>query len=204
MSSLFIVTAPSGAGKTSLVEALIASTDGIVRSVSHTTRAPRPGEVDGRDYHFVDHSQFAQMVAEDRFLEHAEVFGNAYGTARAGVEQALAADRDVVLVIDWQGAASVRQLMPDAVSVFIAPPSLDELRQRLQGRGQDDAAVIERRLAEASGDMLHVDGFDFLVINDRFEQALEDLGHVVLAQRLGREQQLRRHQGLIADWQLTH
>lgn len=202
MGNLFIVTAPSGAGKTSLVDALMASLPGIVRSVSHTTRAPRPGEVDGRDYHFVDAAQFRAMVAVDAFLEYAEVFGNAYGTAWQGVEQALAAERDMVLVIDWQGAANVRRRLPEAVSIFIAPPSLDELRRRLEGRGQDDAAVIESRLAEAGEDMRHVEEFDYLVVNDQFDQAVTDLVHIVSARRLERRQQLSRHRGLTEAWQL--
>ena len=199
MASLFIVTAPSGAGKTSLVEALVASTDGVVRSVSHTTRAPRPGETDGVDYHFTERQRFLAMVAADDFLEHAEVFGNLYGTSRSSVEKELAGGRDVVLVIDWQGAANIKRLLPDAIGIFIVPPSLQALRERLSGRGQDDEAVIERRLAEARDDIGHHHGFDYLLVNDRFEQAAAELACIVVAQRLRASGQQQRHDQLLAE-----
>jgi guanylate kinase len=171
----------------------------VVRSVSHTTRAPRPGETDGADYHFTDRERFQQMVAADDFLEHAEVFGNLYGTSRSAVERELAAGRDVILVIDWQGAANVKKLLPDAVSVFIVPPSLSALRERLSGRGQDDADVIAGRLAEARDDIGHYQGFDYLVVNDVFEDAAADLRHIVIAQRLAGAQQAVRQQALLAE-----
>lgn len=198
-STLYIVSAPSGAGKTSLVEALIASTPGIVRSVSHTTRAPRPGERDGVDYHFTDHDGFVAMVAAGRFLEHAEVFDNRYGTSVDSVDASLAAGNDVILVIDWQGAGNVRRQRPDARSIFIVPPSLAALRQRLSGRGQDDADVIERRLAKARDEMGHYGDFDYLVVNDRFEAACDDLRHIVLAQRLRCRRQAEQQRALLDE-----
>lgn len=199
MATLFIVTAPSGAGKTSLVEALIASVPDVVRSVSHTTRAPRPGETNGVDYHFTDRDGFQAMVAADDFLEHAEVFDNHYGTSRRTVEKELAAGHDVVLVIDWQGAANIKQMIPEAVSIFIVPPSLAALRERLSGRGQDDEAVIERRLADARDDVGHYHGCDYLLVNDRFDDAAADLRCVVLAQRLRGDQQQQRQRALLAE-----
>jgi guanylate kinase len=199
MSTLYIVSAPSGAGKTSLVEALIASTPGIVRSVSHTTRAPRPGEHDGVDYYFVDPERFAEMVDEGRFLEHAEVFGNHYGTSVDGVDDSLADGDDVILVIDWQGAENVRQQRPDAQSIFIVPPSLAALRERLSSRGQDDAEVVEGRLAEARSEIEHYHDFDYLVVNDRFDEAGDDLRHIVLARRLQCRRQAERQRGLLGD-----
>jgi len=199
MATLFIVTAPSGAGKTSLVEVLIASTADVVRSVSHTTRAPRPGETDGVDYHFTERESFLTMVAADDFLEHAEVFDNLYGTSRSAVEKELAAGHDVVLVIDWQGAANIKRLLPDAVSIFIVPPSLAALRERLSGRGQDDAAVIERRLTDARDDIGHHQGFDYLLVNDRFEDAAAELACIVVAERLRGAQQRQRQQRLLAE-----
>lgn len=153
--TLFTVSAPSGAGKTSLVRALIDRSDHLRVSVSHTTRAKRPGEEDGVNYHFVSHDTFQDMLKEDAFLEHAQVFANYYGTSRRWVEETLAAGDDVILEIDWQGAQQVRQLMPETVSIFILPPSRDTLRSRLTNRGQDDAATIERRLAEAAREMSH-------------------------------------------------
>jgi guanylate kinase len=198
-SSLYIVSAPSGAGKTSLVEALIASTPGIVRSVSHTTRASRPGEQDGVDYYFVDPDRFEAMVAEGRFLEHAEVFGNYYGTSVDSVDDSLADGDDVILVIDWQGAENVRGQRPDAQSIFIVPPSLAALRQRLSARGQDDDEVVEGRLAQARDEIAHYQDFDYLVVNDRFDEAEDDLRHIVLARRLRCEQQAERQRGLLGE-----
>ncbi|MFZ5724262.1 MAG: guanylate kinase [Pseudomonadota bacterium] len=181
--SLFIISAPSGAGKTSLVKALVGSTDGIGVSVSHTTRAQRPGETDGVNYHFVDRARFLELAGRGDFLEHAEVFGNLYGTSKVWVGESLAAGRDVILEIDWQGAQQIRRLMPDAVGIFILPPSRQVLRERLAGRGTDSAEVIERRLAEADGDMSHFSEFDHVIVNDVFEQALTELRAVVLARR---------------------
>ncbi|HHQ41865.1 MAG TPA: guanylate kinase [Chromatiales bacterium] len=195
--TLFIVSAPSGAGKTSLVKALVERDPRVVLSVSHTTRPPRPGERDGVDYHFVDGATFERMAAEGAFLEHAEVFGNRYGTARATVERELAADRDVILEIDWQGARQVRAAMPEAVSVFILPPSREALEERLRGRGQDDETVIARRMARAVDEMSHYDEYDYLVVNDVFETALEDLLAIVRATRLRRPAQAVRHAELL-------
>jgi guanylate kinase len=194
---LFIVSAPSGAGKTSLVAALLESEPRLTVSVSHTTRPRRPRETDGVNYHFVDPEEFQSMVEADAFLEHAEVFGNRYGTSHAAVAAALAGNRDVVLEIDWQGASLVRQAMPDAVSVFIVPPSADALRERLQQRAQDDPAVIESRLAEARGEMRHHLEFDYLVINDDFQIALDELKAIVLAERCRQPGRSKRQKTLI-------
>ncbi len=194
---LFIVSAPSGAGKTSLVKALVAADLSVVVSVSHTTRPPRPGEVDGLNYHFVDAATFHAMVAEGTFLEHAQVFGNYYGTSRHAVEAELAAGHDVVLEIDWQGAAQIRRQLPESISIFILPPSRAVLRERLTGRGQDDPAVIERRLAEAAGEMSHYPEADYLVINDQFATALEDLKAIVRANRLTQLRQQQAQAGLL-------
>ena len=176
---LFIVSAPSGAGKTSLLKALLARTPTLSVSVSHTTRPQRPGEVDGVNYHFVDLPTFRAMAARGDFLEHAEVFGNCYGTSRIGVEAQLAAGRDVVLEIDWQGARLVRPLFPDATTVFILPPSIEALRERLLGRGQDAPEVIERRMAAAAEEMAHAGEYQHQIVNDRFEEALQALEAVV-------------------------
>jgi guanylate kinase len=172
---LFVISAPSGAGKTSLVRALMHDDPSIAHSVSYTTRAPRKGETDGHDYHFIDRAGFERMVADGAFLEHAEVFDNRYGTARAQVESHLAAGRNCILEIDWQGAQQVRRSLPDCVSVFILPPSRLALEHRLRGRGTDSEAVIARRLQDAVADMGHWHEADFVVINDDFEQALKDL-----------------------------
>ena len=176
---LIILSAPSGAGKTSLARALVERLPDTVISVSHTTRPPRPGERDGVDYHFVDRPRFEAMVAEGRFLEHARVFDNYYGTDRRGVEAELAAGRNVLLDIDWQGARAVRAQMPEAVSVFILPPSREALEQRLRGRGQDSDAVIARRMRDAVAEMRHYDEYDYVVINDDFDAALADLEAIV-------------------------
>jgi guanylate kinase len=183
---LFIVSAPSGAGKTSLLKALVESTDRVCVSVSHTTRAPRPGETDGQHYHFVDTATFERMVAAGEFVEHARVFDNHYGTSAAAVMSELVAGRDVVLEIDWQGARQVRERFRDAVSVFILPPSVEELRRRLSARGQDAEEVVERRMRDALSELSHFDEYDYLVVNDRFETALEDLRAVMRTQRLRR------------------
>ncbi len=181
--SLFVISAPSGAGKTSLVKALVGSVDNIGVSVSHTTRAQRPGEVDGVNYHFTDRDTFQAMIGRGEFLEQAEVFGNLYGTSKTWVEQTLQGGQDVILEIDWQGAQQVRRLLPEAVGVFILPPSREVLRERLTGRGTDAAEVIERRLAQAAEDMSHFAEFDYVIINDLFDRALADLAAVVRAQR---------------------
>jgi guanylate kinase len=183
--TLYILSAPSGAGKSSLLRALLdALGDAVAISVSHTTRKPRPGEIDGRDYHFVDLATFQVMVDEGAFLEHARVFDNHYGTSRPAVERQLSAGQDVILEIDWQGARLVRKLMPESTGIFILPPSRETLRERLQGRGQDDAAVIERRMRDAISEMSHYHEYDYLVINDVFERALEDLVAILRSCRL--------------------
>jgi len=181
--TLFIVSAPSGAGKTSLVGELLAGDDALSLSISHTTRPRRPKETAGVNYHFVDAATFEDMIEADAFLEHASVFGNYYGTSKAAVSEPLAEGRDVLLEIDWQGAALVRNAHPEAVSIFIVPPSQDALRERLQGRAQDDPEVIESRLAEAKTEMRHYDEFDYLVVNDVFEVALAELRAIVTAER---------------------
>ncbi|QJQ95662.1 MULTISPECIES: guanylate kinase [Halomonadaceae] len=181
--TLFIVSAPSGAGKTSLVRALLERLDGIQVSVSHTTRPMRPGEVDGTNYHFVDVAQFEAMIERGDFFEHARVFDNHYGTSRPAVQALLAAGQDVILEIDWQGARQVREQVPEAVSVFILPPSLKTLRERLSGRGTDANEVIERRMHEAVNEMSHYDEYDHVVINDDFQTALIDLESLVRASR---------------------
>ncbi len=182
--TLFIVSAPSGAGKTSLVKALCERVPGIALSVSHTTRAQRPGEQDGVDYHFVTQEAFAAKRAAGDFLEYAQVFDHFYGTSKSAVEALLAAGKDVILEIDWQGARQVRQWMPQNLSIFILPPSKQALEQRLRGRGQDSEAVIARRMRDAQAEMQHYDEYDYLVINDEFSVALEELRCIVLAQRL--------------------
>jgi guanylate kinase len=192
LGTLYIVSAPSGAGKTSLVSALVAGDPALVLSVSHTTRACRPGEEDGVHYHFVDAASFERMVDDGKFLEHARVFDNLYGTARAGIEQQLAEGLDVILEIDWQGARQVRECMPEAVSVFILPPSAEALEERLRGRGQDSAEIIARRLRDARSDMSHYREFNYLVVNDRFEVALQELRALVTSRRLRRVVQERR------------
>ncbi|HEY8266154.1 MAG TPA: guanylate kinase, partial [Steroidobacteraceae bacterium] len=179
---LFVISAPSGAGKTSLVRALMAGDPKLAHSVSYTTRKPRPGEVEGKDYHFVSKAEFERMLAADAFLEHAEVFDNRYGTARAQVEGFLAQGRDAILEIDWQGARQVRQAMPACVPVFILPPSRAALEFRLQGRGTDSAEVIARRLRDAVADMGHWAEADFVVVNDDFERALAELRAVIAGQ----------------------
>ncbi|WP_207060825.1 guanylate kinase [Motiliproteus sp. SC1-56] len=195
--TLYIVSAPSGAGKTSLVKALLQRDPLVSVSVSHTTRAPRPGEVEGWDYYFVSREDFESMVAEDAFLESAEVFGNFYGTSRAAVESTLAEGKDVILEIDWQGAQQVRTLMPEAVSVFILPPSREALEERLNNRGQDAAEVIAGRMAQAVTEMSHYHEYDYLVVNDQFEQALEELAAVFLCRRQTLVRQRQRHQATI-------
>ncbi|WP_210397238.1 guanylate kinase [Motiliproteus sediminis] len=195
--TLYIISAPSGAGKTSLVKALLDRDKQVCVSVSHTTRAPRPGEVDGWDYNFIDRQSFDQMVADNAFLEHAEVFTNCYGTSRAWVENTLAQGRDVILEIDWQGAQQVRQLMPESVSVFILPPSREALEQRLQNRGQDSDEIIAQRMSQAISEMSHYAEYDFLIINDQFEQSLQELAAVFLARRQRLEVQRPRHQQMI-------
>lgn len=176
---LIILSAPSGAGKSSLAKALTDSLADTVASVSHTTRAPRPGEQDGVHYHFIARAEFERMAAAGEFIEHARVFDNYYGTARAAVERELQAGRNVLLDIDWQGARRIKQQMPQAVSVFILPPARATLEQRLRARGQDAEAVIARRMRDAVAEMRHYDEFDHVVVNDDFQAALADLTAIV-------------------------
>lgn len=195
--TLYIFAAPSGAGKTSLVKALVDSIDNIEVSVSHTTRAPRPGEIDGVNYHFIDTNKFQEMVAKGNFLEHAQVFDNFYGTARTNIEQRLAAGVDVILEIDWQGARQVREQFPECIGVFILPPSRESLEERLRNRGQDDDEVIARRMRDAVNEMSHYAEFDYLVVNDDFNTALAELAAIVTARRLRTENQASRHQPML-------
>lgn len=195
--NLFIICAPSGAGKTSLVNALLEREPEIELSISFTTRAPRPGESHGRSYHFVSREQFLAMAARGEFLESAEVHGNLYGTSQAWISARRAEGKDLLLEIDWQGAAQVRRLIPDAVGVFILPPSPEALRKRLEERGQDAPEVIERRLHAAREELAHVEEFDYVIINQTFEVAVVDLVSIVRAQRLKIAAQLTRHRELI-------
>ena len=197
LGNLFIITAASGAGKTSLVRALLQQDAQIQLSVSYTTRQPRVGEVNGEHYHFVDEASFLKMLDENDFLESAHVHGARYGTSKTCVNQVLAAGQDLILEIDWQGAKQVRQFYPEAISIFILPPSMQELESRLRGRGQDSDEVIAKRLAAAKDEMSHVGEFDYVTINDKFEVALEDLNAIVRTQRLKREKQLARHATLL-------
>ena len=195
--TLYIFAAPSGAGKTSLVKALLDGYAGIEVSVSHTTRAPRQGEVDGVNYHFTDVAAFNAMVNAGAFLEHAQVFDNFYGTARANIEERLAAGLDVILEIDWQGARQVREQFPDSIGIFILPPSRQALEERLRGRGQDGDEVIARRMRDAESEISHYGEFDYLVINDDFATALVELAAIVTAQRLRTRVQASRHQQML-------
>lgn len=197
---LYIISAPSGAGKSSLIQALLKTQpryDAQV-SVSHTTRDSRPGEIDGEHYFFVSHTQFAEMVADGAFLEYARVFDNFYGTSRLVVEQMLASGVDVLLDIDWQGARQVRDNLPQASSIFILPPSKQELHRRLCGRGQDQQAVITKRMAQAVSEMSHYAEYDYLIINDDFASALDDLKNIIRAGRLQIARQCQRHAVLIS------
>jgi guanylate kinase len=189
---LFVVVAPSGAGKTSLVNAMLEVERGIRLSVSFTTRAPREGEVAGREYHFVSREAFEKMIAEGDFLEHANVYGNYYGTSRRWIESELEGEHDVLLEIDWQGAAQLRGLFPGMVGIFILPPSLEELRRRLTGRGKDSAESIERRMASAREEISHVLEFEYIIVNAQFDVALADLQAVVRAARLSRDRRGNR------------
>ena len=198
--NLFIVCAPSGAGKTTLVDALLERERGIQLSISYTTRPPREGEKDGLDYHFVDRQRFESMIAAAEFLEHAHVHGNYYGTSRAWIEREIAGDHDVLLEIDWQGAAQVRRIFRDLVGIFILPPSIEELRKRLTGRGKDAPETIERRIAGAREEISHVLEFEYIIVNDRFEQALEEIRSVVHAARVSRTRQSIRLSKLIDEF----
>lgn len=204
--TLYLISAPSGAGKTSLVRALLEASrtedpghDRLCVSISHTTRPMRPGEVNGENYHFVDDDTFLRMRDEGAFLEYAEVFGNFYGTSRSWVEKQLEEGWDVILEIDWQGARQVREKAKASVSIFVLPPSLAALQERLTGRGQDEPAVIDRRMAQAANEMSHYEQADYLVINDQFEAALRDLKAIFRAHKLGLSSQKRRHAALLQE-----
>jgi guanylate kinase len=191
--TLFIISAPSGGGKTSLVKALLEAEPQLRLSVSHTTRPPRAGEVDGRDYHFVGLPEFERMLEAGEFLESAEIYGNRYGTSQKWIDRERAQNRDVLLEIDWQGAQQVRRLMRQVVSIFVLPPSPEVLEQRLKGRGQDSAEVISRRLSAAREEIAHASEYDYVIINDEFHQAALDLRCIVRAERLRTASQLARH-----------
>jgi len=195
--TLYIVSAPSGAGKTSLVKALLDAQPQVRVSVSHTTRAIRPGEVDGVNYHFVRREEFLECLERNEFLEHAEVFGNLYGTSQRWLEQTLDEGYDLILEIDWQGAQQVRRLMPQAKSIFILPPTQEALRQRLTNRGQDSDEVIDGRMREAVSEMTHYVEYDYLIINDDFTHALGDLQAIFRANRLLQGTQQQRFAGLL-------
>jgi len=197
--SLYVIAAPSGAGKTSLVKRILETTENIAVSVSHTTRAPRPGEVNGEHYHFVDIPAFENMRDDGQFLEHARVFDNYYGTSRQAVDALLQNGTDVILEIDWQGAQQTRQLFPECCSIFILPPSRHALEDRLRSRGQDDSSVIERRMQDAITEISHYNEFDYLVINDDFEEALEMLRSIIIARRQRVEVQSQRQEQLLHD-----
>ena len=179
MSNLFIIAAPSGCGKTSLVESLIKNHKNLRVSISHTTRIPRAGEINGTNYHFVSVSEFQKMAKEGEFVEHAEVFENLYGTSKELINDNLKNNTDVILEIDWQGARQVKQNMPNAISIFILPPSKDALELRLRNRAQDDESTIKKRMLDAENQMSHYSEFDFLVINDDFKSALSDLESII-------------------------
>ena len=195
--NLFIVCAPSGAGKTTLVDALLKADSGIRLSVSYTTRQPRAGEVDGREYHFVSQEKFQEMAAAGAFLESALVHGNYYGTSQPWINDQRAAGADILLEIDWQGAAQVRKMMPDAIGIFILPPSFETLVSRLNKRAQDPPDVIARRIAGAREEISHVSEFKYVIINDKFDEAVKDLVSIVRGRRLLATSQLARHSDLI-------
>lgn len=195
--TLYIVSALSGAGKTSLVNALIKDDKRVSVSVSHTTRGKRPGEEHGVNYHFVSHEAFKALIDKNDFLEHAEVFGNFYGTSRSTLQQVLDRGDDLILEIDWQGARQVRELMPEARSIFILPPSLEALRHRLDGRGQDSDEIIAGRMKEAVSEMVHYDEYEYVIINDNFDAALEELKAVFRSNRLLLQKQQARHETLL-------
>lgn len=197
MANLFIIAAPSGCGKTSLVKALVEKTHDLCVSVSHTTRTPRPGEVDGKNYFFVSKDEFDQIANSDGFIESAQVFDNFYGSAKQTVKDLLANNQDVILEIDWQGARQVKNTFSDSISIFILPPSINALESRLTDRGQDDKSIIDRRMRDAVSEMQHYNEFDYLVINDDFDVALDDLSAIIRDKRLVLSQQSQNHQQLL-------
>jgi len=196
---LYVVAAPSGGGKTSLINALLEKDDRVSLSVSYTTRTARPGEQDGVHYYFIDDATFIGMIEKNAFLEHAEVFGHRYGTRRDAVEKKLQAGCDVLLDIDWQGARQIRETFPSCCTIFILPPSLEALRNRLARRGQDSEEVIEERMREARAEISHSSEFDYLIINDDFDAALSDLQSIVRHRKLYRPDQKDHYQDLLAE-----
>jgi guanylate kinase len=196
--NLYIISAPSGAGKTSLVHAVVGSQPGVVVSVSHTTRKMRDGELDGQDYHFVGEQCFQEMIANGEFLEHARVFGNHYGTSKQHMQEQLQSGKDVILEIDWQGARQIRQVMSGCKSIYILPPSIEALRERLRSREQDSDDVIESRMREAVSEITHYGEFDYIVINDDFEQAREELAAIFVCNRMLLDYQQHAHAELLA------
>ena len=194
---VYVVAAPSGAGKTSLVAALLQRLPHLSLSISHTTRALRTGEKEGLNYHFVDQTKFNEMVKAGEFIEHAKVFGHCYGTSKAWLQQQLSAGEDVVLEIDWQGARKIKQSLPNSVGIFILPPSVTSLRERLTRRGQDDEQVIATRMQAAQCEMSHYQDFDYVVVNDDFDRTLDDLTAIVRASRLTLAQQEQKQNDLL-------
>ena len=206
MANLFIIAAPSGCGKTSLVKALLENSKNLAVSVSHTTRKPRKGEIDGENYHFVSNETFEQMISNNDFLEYAEVFGNMYGTAKTNIYEKLNSNINIILEIDWQGARQVRQNMPEVISIFILPPSKNVLLERLINRGQDDKATISERMENSEKEMSHYNEFGYLIINDQFDSALnnlkaiiDDFGNNIKNNEFTLEKQLLRHKYLLKE-----
>ncbi len=197
--TLYIVSSPSGGGKTSLVNALLAVTSHLRLSISHTTRSPRSGEKHGDNYFFVHKEQFESMQQQQHFLESANVFGHLYGTSRVWVEEELTKGIDVLLEIDWQGARQIKQNFPTAISIYILPPSLTALEQRLRARGQDDESVIERRMRQATTEISHCDEYDYIIVNESFDQAAAELQAIIAAERLKSKRQLHVHGTLLQD-----
>ena len=195
--NLFIISAASGAGKTSLVKKLLTLINDLTLSISHTTRNPRPSEIDGKDYFFVTNKIFEAMIKEDKFLETAKCHGSFYGTSRNFVEEVRDAGKDIIFEIDWQGAKSIKAIFPEAISIFILPPSLKKLEERLTARGQDSEDTIKARLSAAKSEMSHVNQFDYVTINDKFDDALEELQSIIMAEKLNTKYQTNNYQELI-------
>lgn len=202
--NLFVIAAPSGTGKTTLVKSLVDSTSKITVSISYTTRPKRPSETDGVNYHFIDKQEFERMVEHGDFLEHATIFDNFYGTSKSWVEQMIAKGIDVILEIDWQGHEQIKQLFPDVISIFILPPSLHDLQDRLVKRNQDHPEIIKKRLADAKEAVAHLPAFDYVVVNDDFTHALHDLKTVIEAGRLLKKHQIIKHEKLIGDFKTAN